>query len=255
MREWIYGRNAVFEALRARRRQFFKLKLAQSVEERGRLEEILKLAASLKLTIERVERNSMDSLASGHQGVALEASGYPYSTLSDVLDLAARRGEAPFVLILDVLQDPQNLGTLMRTAEAVGMHGILLPFRHTATVTPAVVNSSSGATEHLLIVQVNLAQAIQQLKERDVWVIGLEASPEAKPISTMRLDGALALVIGGEGSGMRELVRKSCDELIRLPMRGRVESLNAAVAGSVALYFVWQARGFTRQPIDEVPKR
>ena len=112
----------------------------------------------------------------------LEASSYPYSDLADVLALAARRGEAPFVLILDVLQDPQNLGSLLRTAEAVGIHGVLLPFRHTATVTPAVVNSSSGATEHLLIVQVNLAQAIQQLKEENIWVIGLEAGQEAQPL-------------------------------------------------------------------------
>ena len=184
----------------------------------------------------------------------LEASEYPYSALADVLALAARRGEAPFVLILDVLQDPQNLGTLLRTAEAVGIHGVLLPFRHTATVTPAVVNSSSGATEHLLIVQVNLAQAIQQLKEENIWVIGLDAGPEAQPLDQVSLDGPLALVIGGEGSGMRALVRKSCDGLMRLPMRGKVESLNAAVAGSVALYFAWQRRGINPPPIDDIVK-
>ncbi len=132
----------------------------------------------MKLPIERVPRSNLDALGNGHQGVALEASGYPYSALVDVLALAARRGEAPFMLILDVLQDPQNLGTLLRTAEGVGIHGVLLPFRHTATVTPAVVNSSSGATEHLLIAQVNLAQAIQQLKEENIWVIGLDADPK-----------------------------------------------------------------------------
>jgi len=254
MREWIYGRNAVYETLRARRRQFFRLRIAQGIEEKGRLDEILELASVLKLPIERVGRNNLDSLASGHQGVAMEASGYPYNTLPDVVDLAARRGEVAFILILDVLQDPQNLGTLIRTAEAVGVHGILLPFRHTATVTPAVVNSSSGATEHLLIVQVNLAQAIQQLKDNNIWVIGLDAGPEAQPLSKIHLEGALALVIGGEGGGMRDLTRKSCDGLIRLPMRGRVESLNAAVAGSVALYFAWQSRGFTSKPIDELRK-
>ena len=152
----------------------------------------------------------------------MESSDYPYSGLVDILALATRRGEAPFILILDVLQDPQNLGTLLRTAEAVGIHGVLLPFRHTATVTPAVVNSSSGATEHLLIVQANLAQAIQQLKEENIWVIGLEAGLEAQPLNKVRLDGPLALVIGGEGSGMRTLVRQSCDGLMRLPMRGRL---------------------------------
>ena len=254
MREWLYGRNAVYEALRARRRQFFRLRLAQGVEEKGQLAEILRMASVFKLPVEKVPRNNLDSLASGHQGVAVEANSYTYSALVDVLALADRRGEAPFVLILDVLQDPQNLGTLLRTAEAVGIHGVLLPFRHTATVTPAVVNSSSGATEHLLIVQVNLAQAIEQLKEQNIWVIGLEAGPEAKIFTQLRLDGALAVVIGGEGSGMRKLVRESCDELMRLPMRGKVESLNAAVAGSVALYFTWQARGFKTKSIDDITK-
>jgi 23S rRNA (guanosine2251-2'-O)-methyltransferase len=254
MKEWLYGRNAVYETLRARRRQFLRLRLAQGVEEKGHLVEIIRMAANFKLPIERVPRSNLDALGNGHQGVALEVSSYPYSTLLDILALAARRGEVPFMLILDVLQDPQNLGTLMRTAEEVGIHGVLLPFRHTATVTPAVVNSSSGATEHLLIVQVNLAQAIEQLKEENIWVIGLEAGLEAQPLTKVRLDGPLALVIGGEGSGMRTLVRKSCDALVRLPMRGKVESLNAAVAGSVALYFAWQSRGFNAKPIDDITK-
>jgi 23S rRNA (guanosine2251-2'-O)-methyltransferase len=244
MKEWLYGRNAVYETLLARRRQFFRLKIAQGVDERGRLTEIIQMATTWKLPIERVQRSSLDTLGSGHQGVALEASAYPYSALADVLAAAVRGGEAPFVLILDVLQDPQNLGTLLRTAEAVGIHGVLLPFKHTATVTPAVVNSSSGATEHLLVVQVNLAQAIDELKEENIWVIGLDAGEGAQSVDKVRLDGPLALVIGGEGSGMRTLVRQSCDVLMRLPMRGKVESLNAAVAGSIALYMAWQRRGF-----------
>ena len=252
MREWLYGRNAVYEAMRARRRQFFRLRLAQGVEEKGHLTEILRDASNLKLTVERVPRSNLDSMASGHQGIAVEASSYPYSELPDVMAAAARRGEAPFILILDILQDPQNLGTLLRTAEAVGIHGVLLPFRHTATVTPAVVNSSSGATEHLLIIQANLAQAIQKLKEENVWVIGLEAGSEALALNQVRLDGALAFVIGGESNGMRNLVRKSCDQLMSLPMRGKVESLNAAVAGSVALYFAWQGRRFATKPIDDI---
>jgi 23S rRNA (guanosine2251-2'-O)-methyltransferase len=251
MREWLYGRNAVYEALQAKRRQLFRVRLAEGVEEKGQLEQILRMAASLKLPIERVPRKHLDSIASGHQGVVLEATPYPYADLADVLMLPVRRGEAAFLLVLDVLQDPQNMGTLLRTAEAVGIHGVLLPFRHTATVTPAVVNSSSGATEHMLIVQVNLAQAIQRLKEDNIWVIGLDTSLEALSINEIRLDGALALVIGGEGSGMRALIRKSCDQLVRLPMRGKVASLNAAVAGSVALYFAWKERDFTAAAIDE----
>lgn len=254
MKEWIYGRNAVYECMRSGRRQFFRLRLAQGVDEKAHLVEILDMATKVNLPVEKVPRDSLNIVGKGHQGVILEASGYPYSTLLDMFDLADRCGEAPFLLILDVLQDPQNLGTLLRTAESVGIHGVLLPYRHTATVTPAVVNSSSGASEHLLISQVNLAQAIQDLKTRDVWVIGLEVGAEAQPLSGVRLDGPLALVIGGEGSGMRSLVRKSCDVLMRLPMRGKVGSLNAAVAGSIALYFAWQRRGYSTKSIDDMPK-
>jgi len=252
MTEWLYGRNAVYEALLARRRHFFRLKLAQGVDEKGHLIEVMQMAANFKLPVDRVPRGNLDSLAKGHQGVALEASSYAYSGLADILALAARRNEPAFILVLDVIQDPQNLGTLIRTSEGVGVHGVLLPFRHTASVTPAVVNASSGACEHMLITQVNLAQAIQQLKEENIWIIGLDEGLDAQPLHKVRLDGPMALVIGGEGGGMRPLVRKSCDMLMRLPMRGRVESLNAAVAGSVTLYFAWQARGYAAQPIDEL---
>ena len=250
MREWILSRNAVAETLRARRRDFFRLWVAEGLPEQSRLEDIFRLATACKLRLERVPRHKLDALGAGHQGVALEASYYPYSALPDMLELAAERREPPFLLILDILQDPQNLGVLLRTAEAVGVHGILLPFRRTATVTPAVVNTSSGATEHLLIAQTNLAQAIGTLKEQGVWVAGLEGSPQAQPIDQVRLDGPLALVVGGEGEGMRPLTRRSCDVLVSLPMRGHIQSLNAAVAASVALYFAWKGRGWSSQLDD-----
>jgi 23S rRNA (guanosine2251-2'-O)-methyltransferase len=244
MREWILGRNPVYETLRARRRQVFRLQIAEGVQEKGRLAEALMLCQQRRLPVERVSRRQLDSFGDGHQGAALEVSAYPYSNLSDMLDLAGQRGEPPFLLVLDALQDPQNLGTLLRTAEVVGVHGVLLPYRRAATVTPAVVSASSGASEHLLIVQTNLAQAIATLKERDVWVVGLEGSPDAQPAEKVRLDGALALVVGNEGQGMRLLVRESCDWLLRLPMRGQIDSLNAAVAGSIGLYLAWQARDY-----------
>jgi 23S rRNA (guanosine2251-2'-O)-methyltransferase len=260
VKEWLYGRNAVYEALRARRREFFRLRLASGAEPKGRLSQILELCAARKLPIEHVPRSTLDSLSPGHQGVALETSGYPYSALLDILALADRQAEPPFILILDALQDPQNLGTLLRAGEAMGIHGVLLPFRHTATVTPAVVNASSGASEHLHIAQANLAQSIANLKEQGVWVIGLEASPDALLPEKVRLDGPLALVVGSEGSGMRPLVRSSCDLLMQLPMRGQVASLNAATAGSIALYLAWQARRFSgstpaaEMTIDDSPK-
>lgn len=245
MREWITGRNPIYELLLARRRQVFRLLVADGVQVKGRLAQIVQLAISQKLQIETVSRSHLDRLGQGHQGVALEAGPFSYANLEDILDLAAARQELPFILILDTLQDPQNLGTLLRTSEATGVHGVVLPLRRAATVTPAVVQASSGASEHLIIVQVNLAQAISALKERGVWIVGLEGDSQAEEFGKVRLDGSLALVVGNEGEGMRRLVRDSCDIVMRLPMRGRVASLNAAVAGSVALYLAWQARSFS----------
>jgi 23S rRNA (guanosine2251-2'-O)-methyltransferase len=244
MRDLIFGRNPVYEALRANRRRFFRLVVSQGVQEKGRLNEILKLASARKVKVERAPREHLDRQADHHQGVLLEAGEYPYSSLLDILEAAGQREEPPFILILDTLQDPQNLGTLLRTAEAVGIHGVLLPLRRTATVTPAVVSASSGASEHLLIAQANLAQTIALLKEQNVWVVGLEGGPEASELERVRLDGDLALVVGSEGEGMRQLVRDSCDVLVKLPMKGKIESLNAAVAGSTVLYLAWQRRGF-----------
>lgn len=244
MKEWITGRNPVYETLQAGRRQFFRLQIAEGVAEKGRLDEILTLSRMANIPVERVPRKQLESLDAGHQGVALQVSGYRYCDLIDILEGASRHQEPPLVLILDTLQDPQNLGTLLRTAEIVGVHGVLLPYRRTATVTPAVVSASSGASEHLLINQTNLAQAIEVLKEEGIWVIGLDSGSEAQVADKVRLDGALALVVGNEGEGMRRLVRESCDLLMRLPMRGEIDSLNAAVAGSVALYLAWQARNF-----------
>jgi 23S rRNA (guanosine2251-2'-O)-methyltransferase len=242
MREWLYGRNPVYEALKAQRRQFFRLLVAEGAQEKGRLAEILQVCRERRLPVEQVSRQRLAAVDPASQAVALESSGYPYSGLPDILLLAERRAEPLFVLVLDTLQDPQNLGTLLRTAEAVGVHGVLTPLRHTATLTPAVVSASSGASEHLLVAQTNLAQAIRELKQAGAWVVGLDTGQAAERIEQVRLDGALALVVGSEGEGMRTLVRDSCDVLVRLPMRGQVASLNAAVAGSIALYLAWQAR-------------
>jgi 23S rRNA (guanosine2251-2'-O)-methyltransferase len=245
MKEWIYGRYPVYECLRAGRRHFFNLRVAQGAQEKGQLAEIVQMAQKAGVKVYHVPRQQLEQVSEHHQGVALQVSGYPYAGLEQMLALAQERGEPPFILILDALQDPQNLGSLLRTAEAVGVHGVLLPLRQTAAITPAVVNSSSGASEHLLVGKANLAQAIQELKQLDVWVVGLDAGPQAQLPDQLNLKGALALVVGSEGEGMRRLVQQSCDMLLRLPMRGRIESLNAAAAGSVALYLVWSARGYS----------
>jgi 23S rRNA (guanosine2251-2'-O)-methyltransferase len=181
-------------------------------------------------------------MSDNHQGVAAEVSAYPYSDLDTILKLAKQKEEDPFILVLDTLQNPQNLGTLLRSAEAFGVHGVLIPLKHATGVTPAVVNASAGASEHMLIASANLAQSLEELKKEGLWVIGLEGSTEAQPPEKLSLGGPTALVVGGEGEGMRDLVRKSCDILMRLPLEGKIESLNAAVAGSIGLYLIHQAR-------------
>ncbi|HSV86870.1 MAG TPA: RNA methyltransferase substrate-binding domain-containing protein, partial [Levilinea sp.] len=140
MKEWILGRNPVYEVLRARRRHLFRLLIARGVEEKGRLTDIMRLAQASKLQVERVHRQQLDSLGENHQGVALETSAYPYAALQDILGRAAERQEPLFVLLLDTLQNPQNLGTLLRSAEAAGVHGVIIPLRRAAGVTPAVVH-------------------------------------------------------------------------------------------------------------------
>lgn len=244
MTEWIYGRNPVYEVLRAGRRSVKQLQIAQGAQIKGRLEDILNLCIETKIPVDRVPRKQLDEIHTQHQGVVLQAGAYPYASIPEIFARAETYDQQPLILILDSLKDPQNLGTLLRTGEVVGVHGFLLPLRRTATITPAVVNTSSGASEHLLITQVNLAQAIKEIKRHGVWVIGLESGEGAQSIHEIDLGGPLALVVGSEGQGLRELVRKSCDHLVRLPMRGRINSLNAAVAGSIVLYLAWGARRY-----------
>ncbi len=239
MKEFIYSRNAVHETLRAGRRDVFKIQIAESAQEKGRLAEIIKRANEQKIKVERVPRARLDKIHENHQGVVAEVSGYSYSDEVEILERANQKDEPPFILLLDSLNDPQNFGTLLRTAEAVGVHGVIIPLAHTVEVTPAVVNASSGASEHLLIARSNLAQVIAALKEAEVWIVGLDQAGAQMEPNSRHLRGALGLVVGSEGEGIRPLVRSRCDIVLRLPMRGRIESLNAAVAGSVALYLAY----------------
>jgi 23S rRNA (guanosine2251-2'-O)-methyltransferase len=242
--ETIYGRNPVFEVVRAGRRKVHRLILAEGVQPKGNLERAIHKAEAEHVPIVRVPRSTLDRASGNHQGIAAVVARYPYVVLDDILEESGKRGELPFVLLLDSLQDPQNLGTLLRTAEAVGVHGVVMPGRRGVGVTQSVVSASAGASEHLLIAVENLAQAIERLKQAGVWIVGLENSQEAQPLEAAAFGRALALVVGSEGEGMRRLVRQACDYLVRLPMRGRVDSLNAAVAGSIALYAAWEARGY-----------
>ena len=242
MSDWITGRNPAYEVLRSKRRQVSRLWLAEGIKPQGHLQEIVNLARKRKIPIEMVKRSNLDGIDPHHQGLALEAGGYPYSDLEKIIQKADNQHEPIFVLLLDLIQDPQNLGTLLRSAEAFGVHGVILPTARAASVTPAVVNASSGATELLLIAQHNIAQAMDRLKEVGGWMVGLEGSPDAQPPERIKLNGGIGLVIGNEGQGLRRLVRDKCDLLMRLPMQGQIDSLNAAVAGSIALFLARQAR-------------
>jgi 23S rRNA (guanosine2251-2'-O)-methyltransferase len=243
MKEFIYSRNAVYETLRAKRRDIYRIQIAEGVQEKGRLIDILRMAKERQISVEKVQRTRLDKVHQNHQGVVAEVSGYSYSDVLEILDRASHKNEQPFVLLLDSLNDPQNFGALLRTAEVVGVHGVIIPLAHTVEVTPAVVNASSGASEHLHIARLNLAQAIDTLREEDIWVVGLDQNGETIGEKTQRhLTGAVGLVVGSEGEGIRQLIRSKCDIVLKLPMRGQIESLNAAVAGSVALYLAYMGR-------------
>ena len=248
MSELIYGRRAVLETLRAKRRRCYRLWVEGEADQKtgGILLEILTVAAESNLPVRTIKGGIFDKLARDNtnaQGIALEVGEYPYVEVDECLERARSVGEPPLLLILDHLQDPQNLGSLIRTAEVMGVHGVIIPDRRAAGVTPAVSNASAGAVEHLLVAQVNnLNRTIDELKRENIWVAGLDSAPDVPPLHSANLTGALAVVVGSEGEGLSRLTREKCDFLVRLPMVGQVESLNAAVAGSIVLYAARQAR-------------
>jgi 23S rRNA (guanosine2251-2'-O)-methyltransferase len=247
MPEYLYGHWSVMECLRAGRRPIEQLLVSETVEARGVVAEILTIASEKGVAQKRVPRRILDDLAASptHQGVVLRVGGYPYVELEAILALAKKREEKPFILLLDLLKDPQNVGALLRVADAVGVHGIVMQERRNVAVTPSVVSASSGAVEHLQVVQVtNLVQAMRDLKAQDVWMVGLDVGPNVTPFDKTDLNMSIGVVLGSEGEGLRRLVRDTCDLLLALPMRGAVASLNVATVGSVALYAAWQARAW-----------
>ncbi|MBV8695079.1 MAG: 23S rRNA (guanosine(2251)-2'-O)-methyltransferase RlmB [Ktedonobacteraceae bacterium] len=237
MPEYIWGRNPVLEALHSTR-TVKRLLLAEGQRGAPVVSAILEAAQQRHIPIESVSRARLDQLSHGavHQGCLLIVEERKYADIEQILAFAAHKHEAPFLLILDTIQDVNNLGSLLRTAEAVGIHGVILPEHRAAEVNATVVKTSAGATEHLLIAQeTNLSRVIEALKKQNIWVVGLAG--EAKMLYHQAdLTGSLALVVGNEGKGISRLVREHCDLLIRLPMHGHINSLNAAVAGSIALY-------------------
>jgi len=248
--EVLAGRNSVREALLAGRRRIDSLFVAEGASDRGVLGEILDLCDSRGIPVRRVPRADLYGLAETveHQGVVAQVSPYPYSQVSDILEVVRARNEPALLLALDSLQDPQNLGALIRTAEAVGVHGVLVPSRRTAKATTAVSRASAGAMEHLNVALVtNLVRALETLKAEGLWVVGVANDPSAQDYRQVDMSMPVVVVVGSEGQGMRRLVREACDELVRLPMRGQVTSLNVAVAGSVVLY---RAAGSRESPVE-----
>lgn len=232
--EQIEGRRPVREAL-ASGRAIRKLLVARAA--RGQLAEIVNLARGRQVPVQEVDARWLDSIAhsGSHQGVIALAAVRPTVDVDEILARARTRGEAPLLVLLDGIQDPQNTGAIIRVAEAAGAHGVILPARRASGLTPAVARASAGAIEYLPVAQVtNLTRTITELKRQGIWVAG--ADPAGEDLFAADLTPPLAVVIGSEGRGISRLVRESCDRLVRVPMSGRVASLNAATAAAVVLF-------------------
>lgn len=241
--EIIYGIHPVFEALNAARRRFFEL-LIEKKKTSGRITKIISLAESRKLPLRRMKSDQIVALieTGAHQGVAARVSPYPFAALDDMLapdDIAA--GTCG-LLLLDNLQDPHNLGAIIRTASCAGINGIVLPKDRSVPPTPAVSKASAGALEHMKIARVtNMARTVTQLKERGLWIIGTDQAAQ-QSIYASDLTGPAAFVIGSEQKGIRPLIKKKCDFLISIPLSGPIQSLNASVAAGIVVYEAYRQR-------------
>ncbi|GED18388.1 23S rRNA (guanosine(2251)-2'-O)-methyltransferase RlmB [Kurthia gibsonii] len=240
-KEIIAGKNPVLEALRATR-DINKIWVAEGVKKAG-IAELLELAKERGIVVQFVPKQKVDGLTSeNHQGVVASVAAYNYAELNDIFAIAEERGEDPFILILDELEDPHNLGSIMRTADAVGAHGIIIPKRRSVALTAVVAKASTGAIEYIPTVRVgNLSQIVDELKERGVWIAGTDAKGSE---DYRRMDATLplAVIIGSEGKGMSRVLKEKCDFLYNLPMVGHVTSLNASVAASLLMYEVYRKR-------------
>ncbi len=239
----IEGRNAVTEALRAGR-NIDKIYIAKGEVDKT-LGHIASRAREMGIVVVEADRRKLDSMSvtHAHQGVVALAAVREYSSIDDILRIAEDRGEAPFVIVCDEISDPHNLGAIIRTAECVGVHGIIIPKRRSAGLTSIVGKTSAGAVEHMAVARVsNLTAAIKELKERGLWVYGTAADAPAGMWDT-NLTGPICVVIGSEGDGMGRLVTENCDVLVSIPMHGKVNSLNASAAASILMYEVLRQRG------------
>lgn len=239
--EFIIGRHPAVAALKSDQpinKVFIQKGLTSDA-----ISQIVKLAKERQLIISNVPKTKLDQLSDhqNHQGVMLAVAAYEYATVDDLFDRAAAKGEDPFFLILDELADPHNLGSILRTADAAGVHGIIIPKRRSVGLTSVVAKTSTGAIEHVPVARVtNLVQTAKELQQRGVWLFGTDM--HGTDYRQWNATGAVALVIGNEGKGISPLLKKTCDEMLTIPMIGHVQSLNASVAASLLIYQGYNSR-------------
>lgn len=240
---YIVGRNPVIEALKSER-EVEKILVAKG-ELKGSINKIFGIAKDKRIPIQYVDKNRLDSISEGgpsHQGVAALVTAFNYSTIEEILNKARKLNEDPFVIILDEIEDPHNLGSIIRTAECAGAHGIIIPKRRSASVTMTVAKASAGAVEHMHIAKVNnVNDIILKLKDSGLWIYGADVDGEEYYFER-DFSGPKALVIGSEGKGISRLVKENCDFLVKIPMLGEISSLNASNAASILIYEVVRER-------------
>jgi rRNA methylase, putative, group 3 len=244
--EIVYGKNPVLELLKSGKPVNKVLLFTEG--QNGRNQGILSLLKERHIPYQFVDRQTLDRLTNRerHQGMLAYVAAREYASVDDLLAIADKRQEDPFILMLDEIEDPHNLGALLRTVDAVGAHGVIIPKRRSVALTGTVAKTSAGAVEHVAVARVsNLVQTLQELKKKGCWVSGAEAG--GQDAFTADLTGPRVIVIGSEGKGISRLLRENCDEIVSLPMKGNVTSLNASVAGSIMLYEVLRQRNIKQE--------
>ena len=239
--DMVAGRNAVMEALKGNR-SVNKILVANGSNE-GSIKEIIALAKEKGVNIMYMERSKIDSMARGirHQGVLAQVAPVQYVELEDILNIAREKKEPPFILLLDELEDPHNLGALLRTADAAGVHGVLIPKRRSVPLSATVAKTSAGAVEYVPVARIgNMVQTIRRLKDEGLWVAA--ADMDGTDYYEADMTGPLLLIVGSEGHGVGRLVKEQCDFVVRIPMMGKINSLNASVAGSILMYEAMKQR-------------
>lgn len=239
--EFVYGHHASVESLKSTQ-EINKVWLQTGLQDKIR-NEITQLAKKKKLVIQQAPKSKLDELTDGgnHQGVVLSVAAFEYASIDDLFEQADKKGEAPFFVILDGIEDPHNLGSILRTADAAGVHGIIIPKRRAVQLTATVAKTSTGAIEHVPVARVtNLVNIVEELKKRNVWVFGTDMAGD--DYRRWDANGAVALIIGNEGRGISPLLKKKVDGMVTIPMVGHVQSLNASVAASLLIYQGYNSR-------------